>query len=380
MTTPTVTEVIGNDITKLMRPGTEKRQGMRGFDPDYVDIVDYIVRCTHKIWEEKQVGLIYTHYAHNALVHGTRGDTYGVESVVASTVQTLAMFPDRRLFADDVIWSGDDEGGYYTSHRITSTAHHSGYGPYGPPTGRKLRYRVIADCIVKENRIIEEWLVRDELSIVRQIGLDEAELVKAIAEGWAALKGPESDVQGAVERSKGQLPPEPLPPPTRPDVAACCVPGQAPASGLAGQSFDIEDFVRRAWHDIWNRRMFSEVFRLYAPTFECHSASGRELYGQNDALQFVLDWLAAFPDGRMFIDHFAVQGSAETLYRVAVRWTFVGTHEGHGIYGKPTGKRVRVMGITHQHIKDGRFVAEWTVFDELALMAQLLDCGAVAPL
>jgi predicted ester cyclase len=352
LTTPNVTEVIGSDISKLMAPGSEKRQGMRGFDPDYVDIVDYIVRCTHKIWEEKQVGLIYTHYGHNALVHGTRGDTFGIESVVAGTVQTLAMFPDRRLFADDVIWSGDDEAGYYTSHRITSTAHHSGFGPYGAPTGRKLRYRVIADCVVRENRIIEEWLVRDELSIARQIGLDEAALVKAIAEGWAALKGAESEPQSAVERSVGQLPPEPLPPSAR-------------------EGFDIENFVRRAWHDIWNRRMFSEIFRLYAPTIECHSASGRELYGHNDALQFVLDWLAAFPDGRMTIDHFAVQGSAEAGYRAALRWTFLGTHEGHGIYGPPTGKRVRVLGISHQHVRDGKFVAEWTVFDELALMAQV---------
>lgn len=349
---PEVTEIVGNDISKLMNPRSEKRQGMRGFDDDYVDIVDYIVRCTHKIWEEKQVGLIYTHYAYNALVHGTRGDAYGVESVVAGTVQTLAMFPDRRLFADDVIWGGNDEQGYYTSHRITSTAHHSGCGPYGAPTGRKLRYRVIADCVVRENRIIEEWLVRDELSIVRQLGLDEAALVKEIAEGWAALKGSESEIQGAVERSKGQLAPEPLPP-------------------SATDDFDIEDFVRRAWHDIWNRRMFSEILRLYAPMYACHSASGRELYGHSDILQFVLEWLAAFPDARMFIDHVAVQGNAEASYRVAVRWYLVGTHEGHGIYGRPTGKRVRIMGITHQHVRDGCFVAEWTVFDELALMAQI---------
>ncbi|MDX1413776.1 MAG: hypothetical protein R3293_06265, partial [Candidatus Promineifilaceae bacterium] len=29
-----------------------RRQELEGFDEDYVDIVDYIVRCTHKIWEE----------------------------------------------------------------------------------------------------------------------------------------------------------------------------------------------------------------------------------------------------------------------------------------------------------------------------------------
>ncbi len=344
--TPEATEV----------PGAQTRQGMRGFDADYTDIVDYIVRCTHKIWEEKQVGLIYTHYAHNALVHGTRADSYGVESVVAGTVQTLAAFPDRQLFADDVIWSGDDGQGYYTSHRITSTARHSGFGTYGAPTGRRLRYRVIADCMVRENRIFEEWLVRDELSIARQLGLDQATLVRQIAERWEEGRGLERAVQGTIERSQGQLPPAPLPP-------------------AQGDGFDIEDFVRRAWHDIWNRRMFSEVYRLYTPTYACHSASGRELYGQDDYLQFVLDWLAAFPDAAMSIDHVAAlpaaQGSPEDSYRVALRWTLLGTHEGHGLYGPPTGKRVSITGITQQHVRDGKFVAEWTVFDELALMAQM---------
>ena len=65
------------------------------------------------------------------------------------------------------------------------------------------------------------------------------------------------------------------------------------------------------------------------------------------------------------------KGSAEAGYRVAVRWTLLGTHEGHGIYGPPTGKRVRILGISQQHVRDGHFVAEWTVFDELALMAQI---------
>ena len=49
--TPQITTVHDSvDISKLMNPGTERRQSLRGFDDDYVDIVDYIVRCTHKIW------------------------------------------------------------------------------------------------------------------------------------------------------------------------------------------------------------------------------------------------------------------------------------------------------------------------------------------
>ena len=53
------------DIADFMAAaGTGRRQPMQGFDEDYVDIVDYIIRCTHKIWEQKGIGLIYTHYAH----------------------------------------------------------------------------------------------------------------------------------------------------------------------------------------------------------------------------------------------------------------------------------------------------------------------------
>ncbi len=327
------------------------RQTMRGFDDDYLNIVDYIVRCTEKIWEQRQVGLIYTHYLNTAQIHTPGGDYYGSDQVVANTIQTLDMFPDRRLFADDVIWAGNDEDGFYTSHRITSTAHHRGYGIYGPPTGRKLRYRVIADCFVLENRIQEEWLVRDYLSIIRQIGLDEHEFaVKLVSLNQERFES--ADFYAPIERGKGQQPPDELPP-------------------LETEGFNIEDYVKRTWHDIWNRRMFGKVFEAYTQTHQCHSATGRELYGHDELLQFVLNWLACFPDGAISFDHFCASGSEERGYRTALRWTFKGTHRGDGIYGTPSGKPVKIMGITHQLVQGGKFVEEWTVFDELNILCQL---------
>ena len=81
--------------------------------------------------------------------------------------------------------------------------------------------------------------------------------------------------------------------------------------------------------------------------------------------------LVAFPDAAVHIDHLYWLGNDAEGYRVAVRWTLQGTHHGPGLYGDPTGRRVNIMGITHYHVKNGKFVEEWTVFDEMALLKQL---------
>src|SRR5262245_64647602 len=54
---------VGNGAWK---PGVERgprRQSMRGFEDTYVDIVDYIVRITHRIWEDQDIGYIYDTYS-----------------------------------------------------------------------------------------------------------------------------------------------------------------------------------------------------------------------------------------------------------------------------------------------------------------------------
>ena len=51
-------------------------------------------------------------------------------------------------------------------------ATHLGDGVFGPATGKQLCYRVIADCAARENAIDNEWLVRDQGAIVRQLGID----------------------------------------------------------------------------------------------------------------------------------------------------------------------------------------------------------------
>jgi predicted ester cyclase len=346
-----VTNAYEQDASKLLNPGTEKRQSMRGFDDDYVDIVDYIIRCTHKIWEERAIGLIYTHYNHNTIVHSTLGSSHGIESVVQSTAQSQAAFPGRYLFGNDVIWSGNDVDGFYSSHRLTTSGRNTGYSWLGAPTNRLVTRLVFADCAVRENRIYEEWVLSDELATLRQMGFDP-KLVVADAVKRGKYDWKKTEPRGDIERLRGQLPPPMMPP-------------------KQSEEFDVEDFVRRSYHEIWNWRFLNKVETYYVKNHIAHMPGERELYGRAAIGYFINAILAMFPDGAIEIDHFAALGDDATGYRVATRWTFQGTHEGNGVYGAPTGKRVKFMGISHHHIKNGQYIQEWTLFDEIALMVQL---------
>ena len=81
-----VLDVPYHDVGELLYPEGGRRQPLKGFREDYVDIVHYIVRCTHDIWEKGDVGLIYTHYTNNARVHLADTMIYGRDAVVENTL------------------------------------------------------------------------------------------------------------------------------------------------------------------------------------------------------------------------------------------------------------------------------------------------------
>ena len=81
----------------LLNPGAERVQPMRGFEEIYVDIIDYIVRITHRIWEEKQIGYIYDTYRHNARVTDDSGLQYGRGEYKSELLARMDRFPELVL-------------------------------------------------------------------------------------------------------------------------------------------------------------------------------------------------------------------------------------------------------------------------------------------
>ncbi len=345
------------DIQHLQNAKGQRQQSMEGFDPRFADIVDFILGITHEIWEEKAIGKLYDYYANTVRIHTSDGTIYGREAVLAGTMATLAAYPDRRLYGDEVIWGGDDQQGFYSSHRLVHSGTNRGFSIYGPPTGRRVEYYAIADCFCRKNMVIEEWLVRDELTLVHQLGLNPVETAKEFARREAD-KGTGMQIEADIERGIGQLPPAP------------------PAEPKDGP-FAPEAFIQRAIHDIWNRRLVNTARRYCAETVRLEAPSLRRLSGVNDYQGYVLSLLAPFPDLAIRVEHSCHVGDGEAGYRVATRWRMTGTHTGYGMYGEPTGQQIHILGMSHHLVREEsggggpRIASEWTVFDEFALLKQI---------
>ena len=314
---------------------------MKGFDPRWKDFPDYIPGITKEIWEDRGLGArMRDYYAPEVIVRTPGGISFGEPASTAATMSTLVEFPDRELLGEDVIWSGDPDAGMLSSHRIVSTVTHAGDGAFGPATGRTITYRAIADCYAKDNMISDEWLIRDNGAIVRQMGYVPKEWARGkIDAGAAAPFTPDADVEG-------------------------------PYTGRGN-----DNPWGQVYGDIVSRMMgaeFSVISSQYDRACQMAYPGGVEGHGWADADSFWLGLRAAFPSADFEIHHQI--GMEEPLMppRAAIRWSLTGTHSGWGSFGAPTGAPVHVMGISHAEFGPRGLRREFVLLDETAVWMQIL--------
>ena len=123
----------------------------------------------------------------------------------------------------------------------------------------------------------------------------------------------------------------------------------------------------RVFDEIFNHGKFEVADEIYAPDFQNHG-----LYRSVDLKidqEAVHAEKKAFPDLRMSVEQMLAEGD-----KVAVLWTFRGTHTGSGYEGLPaTGTRVELRGITIWRIVNGRIVEEWSSFSETAAYLRMFS-------
>lgn len=344
---PEVRSPVGRSFKDLMEEGP-RRQDLPGYEPVYRDFVDYIIRCTHRIWEEKNLGLCRTHYSDDCVMHTLAGPQIGCEVVVQNTIGALAMSSDRQVIGEDVIWSDEGDGHLYSSHRIVSSSTHLGDDAMlGPATRREAGVMTIADCLCRENRIVEEWLVRDNLRAVWQVGGDPWTLARQQAEadrvGDQSRHAWRREEIGRINKEDGF-------------ELGSDHPGQLPCEML--RSAFSED-------------MYGEAAKALSPAAEIRWPSNRHGYGRGFWIGCLTQIRASLHEPSFSVDHVAARPLPNDDIAVAVRWSLAGTHAGAGVWGQPTGRELLVMAISHYRIRAGAIVEDFTVFDELAILRQI---------
>lgn len=327
--------------------------------PDYAEIVDYILRITREIWEDGNPERVLRYYGPEAPIHALGGIMRGAKEVTENTRAMQAAFPDRLVIGEDVVCSPLEGGAWLSSHRIRSPMTSSGENAYGPATGRKVTTYVFADCVVKDGMIQKEWLARDNLGLIRQLGYDPIET----AEREAARNHPEEHLQwlaGERERVLQSREPGTDANANLPD------PGQGPA--------DLQNpagFVHAILAGIWQGVRSSQAASAYAP-YAVLSDSGEEVSGASAIFRRYANLRRSLEVLRLSVDHAAAVPRGDGGWMLAARWTAAAEHAG-AFEGLPaTDAPLFLMGITHWWLTGGRVVREWTVFDRLALMEQIL--------
>ena len=315
---------------------------MKGFDAEFRDLDQYIRVITDRIWEGRRIDDIRRYYSEDCAVETPASVSIGIDPVIDGTRATLVAFSDRRLLAEDVIISGDDDCGFLSSHRIFSPMTHTGPGVFGPPSGRAVYARTVADCVCVNNRIVHEWLVRDQAAIARQIGRHERD----VAQDWLDQRG---------KWNKPAMPPAPL-------GYLSFVSTEEPAAAYA-------DVLRRLWtaadvHGLTGTHDVNAVAAL---------PGGTAAAGLPAIQDFWRSMTNAFTEAHFEVEHLVINPRPGRSTALAMRWRVQAQHGGSGRYGLATDRAVEVMGISHAEIEASLVVREWHLIDDVAIWMQLLN-------
>ena len=317
---------------------------MKGFDAEFRDLDHYIRVITDRIWEGRRIDDIRHYYSDDCAVETPSSVSIGLQPVIDGTRATLVAFPDRRLLAEDIIISGDEKSGFLSSHRILSPMTHAGAGAFGPPSGKGVLVRTIADCVCVNNRIVHEWLVRDQAAIARQIGLHERDL----AQRWLSERG---------GFAKPAMPAAP-----------------APYVSFIDQS-ELAQTYAALYRRLWTRGDTSNLASSWHSFHEgviAATPGGETQVGVNALARFWSAVTASFPDAQFEVEHLVANHREGRATSIAMRWRARAVHARAGRYGAPSGQPVEVLGISHADFEHGRIVREWVLMDDVAIWMQVL--------
>lgn len=340
-------------------------QSLPGFDATYANIIDYIVRITYRIWESgdwsdapRQVGYISDCYSPDCRVYDDYGLQFGSDKIISDTHHTTSAFPDIELRADEIIWAGNGDVGFHTSHLTRIVGTNTGDSKYGPATGKPIDVMVIANCVARENDIFLEHVLYNTSTMLLNLGVDPMNAARALVNNAPAGWPRTAEVWESL-RTEGA--------PSSPLFEVDPVGG-----------FDPDEFVRRVHTASWQQGNTGALDQWYHSDLQFEGSSNHRHTGLEAYKNIVQASHCVFHNRKFQVDEVYWMGNTTDGYLVSTRWSMDAVHVGgNSPFGPATQAPLQIWGITQQQIVDGKIAREWLLFNELDVMMQV--CAAHKP-
>jgi steroid delta-isomerase-like uncharacterized protein len=250
----------------------------------------------------------------------TAPDVRDLDGLKGYAATVFAAMPDFHVTSQDMVAEGDK-----VVSRWTASATQTGQLLGIPPTGNPLTWTGISVYRLADGKVRETWWSKDVAGMLEQLGV------------MAPTRG--SYTWG-----------EPL--------------------EVTGDPGDLETnraTVQRIVDEVMNQQNLAVVDELFAANYLMHDpAVPMEVKGPEGFKQ----WAGMMLDPYFSDSHVSADLIAEGD-KVAVHWTWMGTHAGEFMGIGPTGRQIAVKGITIHRFADGELVESWASYDMMGMMQQL---------
>jgi hypothetical protein len=127
-----------------------------------------IVRRMFEVINKQNLTLLDELMAPDFVLHMHAKEAQGWEVSKQVVEDEIRSFPDLHVTIEDIIAERDR-----VCVRLRETATHTGEYRGLAPTGNKLAYTVVAIWRIVEGKIVEGWIVYDQLDFLKQLGTIE---------------------------------------------------------------------------------------------------------------------------------------------------------------------------------------------------------------
>ena len=132
-------------------------------------------------------------------------------------------------------------------------------------------------------------------------------------------------------------------------------------------SLEENKAIVRRYREIYNANQLDKLGEVLAADFTPHNLLPGLPPGLDGIKMVHQGTLAAFPDLRVTTEDLIAEGD-----RVVERWSQTQTHSGAPFMNiPPSGKKVRITGISIYRIANGKIVEHWSQMDVVSLLQQL---------